>query len=111
MLLALLDKKRRKLFCVSVMNVTGINLKAILAARGMSYRDLASLTGFRPGTLRNLACGNSRSMRGRARVEACLVLRSGLETWLSRTRANSAEGPLHSSGNTADTSAEKEGRP
>ncbi len=49
----------------------------ILASRGLDYADLSKATGLKYSTLRNLACGNNRTRKGRAKVEAAL----GVAIW------------------------------
>lgn len=50
-------------------------LNQILASKGLTYKDLSLLTGISPKALRNFACGNARTRRGRARIENALGVR------------------------------------
>ncbi len=47
-------------------------LHALLAARGMNFRDLSRATTLSYGTIRNIACGNNRTRTGRDKIEAFL---------------------------------------
>jgi transcriptional regulator with XRE-family HTH domain len=53
-------------------------LKSILAARRMSYVDLARASGLAHGTVKNLACGTNSSARGRRKIEQVL---GGIRIW------------------------------
>jgi len=62
-------------------------LRAILAMRGLSHSYLANQIGLSRGTVKNISCGSSPSLRGRSKIENFLGIPIAWPTRLPRKNA------------------------
>ncbi len=54
-----------------------MNIRVILAAKGINMRDLANLTGYSHGHIKNVCCGSQVSRKAREKINATL----GVKVW------------------------------
>ncbi len=58
-------------------DVINLNLRVVLAAKGITMRDLAEETGYSHGHIRNVCCGSITSQKTQQKIEEAL----GMKIW------------------------------